>query len=271
MAEATAKLTGVRETLLLPLWGRAVETKKANPALMDQTAVDIVEHLDYDFSTIAKNMNPLIRAAWIARSLYFDACIEHFLALHPEASVVNVGCGLDTTYDRVGNGKAIWYELDFPEVVELRKQYIPESPTRIFLPYSVFDPRWSEEVIGKQEAFILLAGVIYYFEEAEVKALFSRFAETFCRCEVAFDYSSPRGVAVSNRRVIEDGGMSASARLKWGIKNIHALANWGQKLEVVEHRPLFADYKLRFPFWRRLGMGISDRLGLMSLAHLRIG
>jgi O-methyltransferase involved in polyketide biosynthesis len=38
-------LGGVQKTLLLPLWGRALETKKDNPLLLGQTAVEIITYL----------------------------------------------------------------------------------------------------------------------------------------------------------------------------------------------------------------------------------
>jgi hypothetical protein len=56
MSGTTANdLGSVQKTLLLPLWGRAVETKKARPLLVDQTAVRITESIDHDFSTISRN------------------------------------------------------------------------------------------------------------------------------------------------------------------------------------------------------------------------
>ena len=103
MSTKSIQLGGVQETLLLPLWGRAYETKKENPLLVDNTAVKIVESIGYDFSTIQAKINPLSRASWIARSLYFDNQIKLFLERHPTGSVINIGCGLDTTYERVAN------------------------------------------------------------------------------------------------------------------------------------------------------------------------
>ena len=70
------ELGSVQKTLLLPLWGRAVETGKAHPLLVDRTAARIVASLDYDFSTIARNISPITRPAWIARSLHIDRTLR---------------------------------------------------------------------------------------------------------------------------------------------------------------------------------------------------
>ncbi|HNY17513.1 MAG TPA: hypothetical protein PKL75_08680, partial [Treponemataceae bacterium] len=72
MSTTKITLTGVQETLLLPLWGRAHETKKDKPLLIDKEAVRIIDQIDYDFSQIERRVNPLSRMAWVARSIYFD-------------------------------------------------------------------------------------------------------------------------------------------------------------------------------------------------------
>ena len=66
------KLGSVQKTLLLPLWGRAIETQKPKPLLVDRKAVSIISNIPYDFSVIAKNIHPLSRLSWVARSIYFD-------------------------------------------------------------------------------------------------------------------------------------------------------------------------------------------------------
>jgi O-methyltransferase involved in polyketide biosynthesis len=117
----------VQKTLLLPLWGRAVETRKSHPLLEDRAAARIIDSIDYDFSTIAGNINPVTQYAWIARSIHIDRTIRRFLRDYPKATVVNLGCGLDTTYDRVDNGSLHWYDLDLPDVIELRRRFVQEK------------------------------------------------------------------------------------------------------------------------------------------------
>ncbi|WP_461643101.1 class I SAM-dependent methyltransferase [Labilibaculum euxinus] len=114
----------VQETLLLLLWGRATETQKSNPRIVDNKAVEIIDQLDYDFSTITENLNELSITGWVARCIHIDRAVKQFIEKYPEATIINIGCGLDTTFDRIDNGKIMFYELDFPEVVELRKFFI---------------------------------------------------------------------------------------------------------------------------------------------------
>jgi O-methyltransferase involved in polyketide biosynthesis len=270
MTTTKITLTGVQETLLLPLWGRAFETKKDKPLLIDKEAVRIIDQIDYDFSQIERRVNPLSRMAWVARSIYFDQKIADFLKAYPTGTIINIGCGLDTTYERVHNGKATWYEVDFPEVIETRKKVIRETTNRLFLPYSVFDPKWYAAVTSKEPVLIMIAGVIYYFQEHEVKALFQALRDHFGTVQVIFDYSSIKGMEIANKKVIDDGGMDKSAYLKWGINDITALEKWNGGITVDEHMKMFADHRKRYPFPKRLGMWISDTASIMSLAKITI-
>ena len=265
------RLGSVQETLLLPLWGRAVETQKKNPLLVDNLAVTIIKSINYDFRTIERKINPLSRAAWIARSIYFDRKIHEFLSHHPEASIVNIGCGLDTTYDRANNGKSIWYELDLPDVIELRREYIRENNIRVFIAESVLDRSWYEKIINKDQVLLLIAGVIYYFDERTVWKLFTEFSAQFKHATILMDYSSRRGVKIANKKVIEDSGMNGSAKLLWGTDNIYEIERWNERIKVVENMPMFRIHKKNYPAIKRIGMNISDMMNIMSLAHIEIG
>lgn len=267
---STLKLDGVKETLLLPLWGRAFETKKNNPLLNDYTALKIIENIGYDFSLIQEKVNPLSRASWISRAIYFDDKISTFIRNNPDGSVINIGCGLDTTYERINSDKAAWYELDFPEVINIRKQFLDERVNRIFLPFSVFDTKWYDEIKNRTNVLLLFAGVIYYFEEPQVKALFATVPKYFKCIDIIFDYVSPKGVKAANKKLIEESGMDKNAYLKWGINNIYEMEKWDKSIKVIETMKMFHEHKKRYPFYNRLGMTISDALSIMSLAHVKI-
>ena len=263
-------LKGVQETLLMPLWGRAVETQKEKPLLIDKEAVNIIDSINYDFTQIANKISALSRASWIARSIYFDQRIRDYLCNNPNGTVINIGCGLDTTYERVNNGKAMWYELDFSEVIVTRKLFIQESATRKFLPYSVFDNAWYSEIGNKENVFVMIAGVIYYFDESDVKKLLDTFQQEFKKSTVIFDYSSTRGIKIANKAVIEDGGMDKTAYLKWGIDNIYEIEKWNTGVQVDETMKMFTEHRKRYPLTKRFGMWISDTLSVMSLAKITI-
>jgi O-methyltransferase involved in polyketide biosynthesis len=264
------ELGSVQETLLLPLWGRAMETQKPEPKLIDNKAVSIINNIPYDFSKIAENINKLIRVTWIARSIYFDSKIKEFIAKNQNATIINIGCGLDTTFDRVDNGSIQWFDLDLPDVINLRKKYISETDRRHFIAKSVIDETWYDDINEPDKVMLLIAGVIYYFDGKTVKMLFDMFVEHFNQADIIFDYCSPKGMKISNKKVIENSGMNKAAYLKWSTNNIYELEKWNPKIKIITDIPMFKEYKKQYPIIIRIGMNIPDMIKVMSLAHLKI-
>ena len=139
-------LGSVQETLLLPLWGRAVESGKARPSLVDPAAVAIVAALPYDFAAMARNLSSTTLLSWVARALHIDETTRAFLELHPNGAIVNLGCGLDTTFERVDNGQLHWFDVDLPDVIALRRRFIPQGERRRAIAASLMDDGWLREV-----------------------------------------------------------------------------------------------------------------------------
>lgn len=270
MDNSKLNLNNVQETLLLPLWGRAVESQKKKPLLYDDKALSIIKNIPYDFTVISRNISKLVRTTWIARSIFFDKKIKEFISIHQDATIVNIGCGLDTTFSRVDNGKILWFDLDLPETIELRRQFIEETERQKFIAESVFNHSWFDFIPNKKNLMFLLAGVIYYFEEQEIKGLFNNFHNAFPCVELIFDYCSIKGMKISNKKVIEKSGMSKSAYLKWGIDNIYDIEKWGNFIKVIDNMPIYKEHKKNFSYLNRLGMSIAAKMKLMSLTHIKI-
>jgi O-methyltransferase involved in polyketide biosynthesis len=265
------ELGSVQKTLLLPLWGRAAESHKPKPLLVDETAVQIVEAIGYDFSTIARNISRITQLAWVVRCLHCDRTIREFLRQHPGGTVVNLGCGLDTTLERVDNGQLRWYDLDLPDVMELRKKLVPENHRRIPIACSLLNDRWMNEVAFGDALLVFAMGVLYYLREDEVRQLFSRLASAFPGCEIYFDACSPFGLRVANKKVIESGGMDAGAMLQWSLERVEQLEAWDPRIKVLASYPMFHGARRGLSLKEKWGTFLSDRLGVMSMIHLRLG
>jgi O-methyltransferase involved in polyketide biosynthesis len=117
---------------------------------------------------------------------------------------------------------------------------------------------------------LLIAGVLYYFDEAEVKKLFNEIHIYLPSSEIIFDYASRLGVKLSNEQVIKRGGMNESAFLKWGIDDIYEIENWYSFIKVKSNMAMYKEHKKNYPVTMRIGMNIADRLKVMSLAHIRV-
>jgi len=271
MGSNAVELGSVQRTLLLPLWGRAIETQKKRPLLVDHTAAKIVATADYDFSTMARNISPITRLTWIARSLHTDRTIKQFLEKHPGATVVNLGCGLDTTFERIDNGRVSWYDLDLPDVMELRKRFVPGGARRHEIACSLLDDAWLSQVTVADSVFFVAGGVFCYLEEGQVRGLFLKLADAFPGAEVLFDACSPRGLKMASEKVIKAGGMDESAMLKWGLRRAADIELWDSRIAVISEYPIFHNFKTGLSFSERWGTVVTDALQIISMVHLKLG
>jgi O-methyltransferase involved in polyketide biosynthesis len=121
-------LTGVPETLLIPLYVRAKESRRPDAMQRDDIAVAVIDQLDYDFTRIKLQGHDELGI--ILRLREFDRFARDFLTAHPDGVIVHIGCGLDTRFERVDNGGVEWYDLDLPDVIELHRKLVGEQGGR---------------------------------------------------------------------------------------------------------------------------------------------
>ncbi len=162
-------LNGVQETMLIPLAIKASETKRSNARIQDHKAVEIIEQLDMDVSKYDKFMSD---EGLVARTILFDEAMERYIKKYPKAVCISIGCGFDARFSRMDNGNIIWYELDFPEVIAARKQFVPEQDRVHLIAKYALDPTWPQEVEKRDKTIILIEGMLMYLTEEEVKQLF---------------------------------------------------------------------------------------------------
>jgi len=196
------KLGDVSQTLLAPLWGRAQLSREHSSLFYDAKAIELVEKIDYDFSTsdvpfmgilftAALKDNVSLFSLGSLRAKQFDDKIRAYITEHPRASVISLGAGLDTTFYRVDNGTIHWYDLDLPAAIDIRKQLLPEPDRVTYIAKSLLDPSWCKDVEHTEEGvFMIAGGLFYYFEESQVKQFFSMLADNFPGDEIVFDVES---------------------------------------------------------------------------------
>ncbi len=247
--------------------GAPFESKKEKPLLRDRTALEIIEKVDYDFASIAENISEISQVAWIMRSIYIDEVINNFLEKHPKGTIVNIGCGMDTTFDRIDNGLLTWYDLDLLDVIELRRKFIKEGERRKFISASFLQENWLKEIKIVDGILFIAAGVFYYFKEDEVKTFLKRIADVFPECEVFFDACSPRGMEIANKRVINSSGLDEKSYLKWGLKNTNDILSWDSRFEILKIYYYFKHKEINLKI-RTIGL-ISDWMKIQYMIHLK--
>lgn len=215
----TVTLTEEKETLLITLYGKAGESHLPDSLLKDRFAADAVSKIDYDFSKLKLDRDLMIGVAMRAHIL--DGWTRAFLARHPDAIVLHPGCGLDSRVFRIDPGPGIrWFDIDYPEVVALRRKLYPERANYTLIGSSVTDPSWLEAVPRDRPAMIIAEGLLPYLTAAQVHALLRRLVEHFPEGEIAFDGYSSLGLKfLRNLPSVRATG----AKLLWPLDDPHTL------------------------------------------------
>lgn len=260
---AIRDLSEVSQTLLIPLYFRALESQRPDALIRDPKAVELVGQLEGEFSEVQQMKNEQVN--FLLRMREFDRLARAFLAEHPDGVIVDLGCGLDTRFERVDNGQVNWYGLDLPEVIELRKELLAETARSHFIGSSLLDFEWMDALssqAGKRILFLAEA-VLVYFQEADVKRLVQTLAARFPEAELVCEVYSPVVIRYHPRP-------AAVAQPHWGLKHDRDVEAWAPGIRLLSQWTYFDQPEPRlgasqimryFPFLARLVRVVHYRLG----------
>ncbi|MFK0296456.1 class I SAM-dependent methyltransferase [Streptomyces sp. NPDC090442] len=185
MTERVA-LTGVAETMLATLYGKALQSRGPSPLLPDEQAERAVERIDYDFAKLKIDTKTALATA--LRALYLDRWAGQALNERPNAVVLHLGCGLDSRYHRIAPGPEVsWYDVDYPEVIEIRRRLFSDEPGYHQVAASVVDPAWLAAVPADRPGVIVAEGLVQYLTRDQISVLLTRLAAHFPSGVVMFD------------------------------------------------------------------------------------
>ena len=211
-----------KETLLITLYGKAVESRRRRPMLADAKAEEIVSRIDYDFKKL--KIPAKTNTMMCLRAKLFDNFTRDFLDDRRDCAVLHPGCGLDSRYERIGRPAVDWYDLDFAEVIELRRQFFTESAHYHLIASSVTDAGWLAEIpTGKENYLVIAEGLFMYLVEDEIKALLQALRKRIGRFTLIFDAYSK----LTARRVRHHPSLKRTgAQVHWGIDDPAEIEQW---------------------------------------------
>jgi O-methyltransferase involved in polyketide biosynthesis len=249
--------TKEKETMLVTLYGRALETDARNPILRDPAAKEAVSRIDYDFENLHVKWNDILAIA--ARAKVFDQWVEEFLANNPRASVLHLGCGLDSRVYRTNpSPDVLWFDVDYPEIIDLRQRLFPERAGYRMIGSSVTDPGWLEQVPADRPALIVAEGLMYYLKEEEVQALVKRIVGRFPSGQITFDAISKLYLKMQKTNV----GISATgARMWWGLDDPRELETWDARINLVTNLSVMDQ---NFPNIQKMSGGMKAVLRVLA-------
>ncbi len=267
MKKEKNKLSGVPETMLIPLWCKAMETERPNGIIKDSKSLEIISQIDYDF--LRFKGAKVSQFAVITRTEIIDEMVNAYLKSQPEGTVINLGSGLDTRCSRLDNGKMYWIDIDLPEGIELRQRFFNEHERLKFIRKSVFDYSWMKET-PKERVLLIAEGLLMYFKEREVKELLRKLCNEFKDSEILIETIDPMVVRNSWRHDTITK-IDSKVEFKWGTKSTRKLASWHHQLQFVDEVYLLDRHKDRLAPWIRLASKIPRIRKNARISRYKIG
>ncbi|KYK31492.1 MAG: hypothetical protein AYK22_07895 [Thermoplasmatales archaeon SG8-52-3] len=254
-----AKINDISETLLITLYSRALESKTENPILIDTKAVEITNELNKILEKSdsqlhqnlakgkpRKRLGKKLNAFLSLRTRKFDRYCNSFLNKNPNGTIVELGCGLSTRFPRIDNKKVTWYDLDFPEVIDIRKNFFKETDRYHFIPSSVLDFKWMDKISKKQNILFIAEGLLMYLHEDEVKNLILALQKTFPGCELVCEVANTFIVKTLKRKMWRrkfqrDFHLGKDASFYFGIKYSNDFEKWNKGIKLIDEYTYFDD------------------------------
>ena len=268
----------VQETLIIPLFARKVCSELYPNLYRDETAVCLIDNIDYDFSEAEKNSRSLMQrfgaleVAMRQNDLAFE--VRDYLKDHPKAAVVNLGCGLDGTGKACDNGSCKIYNLDFPDVIAVRNELLPAGDREQNVPCDLNDTAWFSQIDASNGAVFFASGVFYYFLTEQVKTLVRAMAGAFPGGVLAFDAANRTAVKMIAKTWLKSAkikDVGAYFAVSDAPKEIGA---WDSRLRVSSRGYMLGYNDLRDPsvsgFFRFLAK-VGDNGMKMQIVKIRLG
>jgi len=263
--------TEEQSTNLATLYGRAMDSRSDDPFLADLTAEETVSRIDYDFSKFGMKTDQALSI--VMRAKLFDDWSREFLAANPTATVLHLGCGMDSRVFRLDPPPTVrWYDVDYPDVIALRKQVYPERENYTLVSSSVTDLAWLDEIPADRPTLVVAEGLTMYLDPAAGEKLLRAIAELFPRGEMMFDLYGRLGIKAQKLNPIV---RRAGATLTWGVDDPKDLEKLGLTLvtnmdatdfatpDTLSRMSKTAAFQLRLakllPFVRRMGHVVRYR------------
>ncbi len=249
-------MTNESKTLFIPLYGKALMSKEG--LWRDKIAEKIVAEKEELFTKADKSKR--LAVYMTMRAMQYDSYAENFIRDNPDAIVIHLGCGLDSRINRITAKAKHWYDLDFPDVITLRKEIYSENESYGMISSSVTDLLWLDQIKYNCEPVLIIAeGLTMYLSEKDIRTLTELFAEKFVDATFIFDaYSSFAAKASKIKNPIN----SVNAKISFCMDDEKLFQNREKCIIHKETREIIMNeyisklkgvYKTRFKFMKKFG------------------
>ena len=155
---------------------------------------------------------------------------------------MNLGCGLDDTFSKVGNGQCRGFNIDLPDVIRVRNDLLPAGERETNLACDLNDFSWMEQIDASDGAVFFAAGVFYYFRTADVKKLFQEMAKRFPGAVLVFDSCNERGAKLMRKTWLKEAGIT-DVNAFFSLEDEAALKGWSDRFASVTAKSYMRGYR----------------------------
>lgn len=255
----------VAETAFLTLYCHATDALSKDPILNDRSSVKTVQIMNHELAGSDKKLHRLLVGGKINRKLVvhaalrakkYDEYVTDFIRKHPKAAIVNIGCGLDNRFERIDNGKIDFFDLDLPDIIDIKKQIFDETNHYHYISQSVFDFSWMERIINSDILF-LAEGVFMYCEEKDVKSLFLKLQSTFRGSEIVCEVFNSIWLKGWLKKVMEvkmkrEFHLGKDASFQGGIRRSDEIETWNRGIRLLDDWSYFESNEKKLGWMKML-------------------
>lgn len=264
----------VQETLIIPLYGRKMCSEKFPDLYQDVFAKKLCEKLDYDFSELEKKKNTFLyefgalEAAMRQLGMVWE--IKNYLDKFPNATIVNLGCGLDETGKTCDNGLCKIINIDFLEVISIRNRLICPNEREVNISCDLKNYSWMDKVDGSNGVIFFAAGVFHYFKKEEVKSLMLELSKRYTKGCLVFDAVGKLGLKLMMKTALKNMDIK-DVEGYFYVNNPLKDLNWSKKIKISSKGYMLGYYDMKssgIHFLHRLLASICDKVLKMSINRI---
>ncbi|MEE1056233.1 MAG: class I SAM-dependent methyltransferase [Acutalibacteraceae bacterium] len=201
----------INKTLYIPLYGKATVSKKGI-ILNDTKAEEIWEKEGFELH--GKSKSKWLTYYMAMRAKVFDDWTKAQLQTYSNAIVLHIGCGMDSRIERISNINNLWYDIDFPQVIEERKKYYNESNNYKMFCADASKTEWLSELPKVENAIVIMEGIGMYLTTQQLSQLFIALQKQFKRVNLLADFYTVFGAKASKyKNPINDVGITSVSGL----------------------------------------------------------
>lgn len=273
MGHKMQNLQGVADTTYIPLVARIYVTEHFPEFFCDEKAVEVGKKIPPEaLNRIRKKSSEYAMIASVARYHVLDRVVRTFVSEHPEGcGIINLGAGLETMAARLNLPKAMFYEVDLPETVELREAFLEPLPNEVVIAGDMFELSWIHKIDTTVPLLIIVSGVFQYFSEEKNTSFIQALSRHLPGSEIIFDATNEVGAKYANRYVKKTG--NASAEICFYINDAQEFAR-KIGMRLLDERVFYTEARQllgkRLKLYTRIAMKVCDDKKRAIFVHLQL-